>query len=225
MLGNVPAADVEVAAITGRFGHAVVRSGAGASRDKILSLLPDFDVLHFACHGMAFTEAPLDSGLSLAADEVLTLRDLLDVRLAGAPGRGRRLAVLSACEGSRPGDSLPDEVVSLPSGMLQAGFGGVIASQWAVDGPVSAMLMARFYEAFGHRCQTPSSSLRDAQCWLRDTTNVEKAAWFADQADAAHCPEDAAAFRAMWQANIRKPPGLRGHAHPRYWAAFSHYGA
>jgi CHAT domain-containing protein len=222
--GKVPAADAEVATITGRFAHALVQSGADANRENILSLLDQFDVVHFACHGIAFTEEPLDSALSLAADELLTLRDLLDLGRAGAAGAGSRLAVLSACEASRPGDSLPDEVVSLPSGMLQAGFAGVVAPQWAVDGPASAMLMAHFYEAFPHKGQTPATSLRNAQCWLRDTTNAEKATWFADQAAAASNPEDAAAFTAMWRATVRKPPDSRAHTNPQYWAAFAHYG-
>jgi CHAT domain-containing protein len=223
-LGDVPAAELEVASIRGRFPHAVVRSGASANRANVLSLLPTFDVVHFACHGIAFPEAPLESGLLLVADELLTLRELLDMGLANEASGGRRLAVLSACEASRLGESLPDEVVSLPSGMLQAGFAGVVAPQWAVDGPASAMLMARFYELLGREGQTPPTSLRDAQCWLRDTTNAEKAAWFAGEADAASDPGAAEALRVMWRATARKPPNLQAHANPQYWAGFAHCG-
>ena len=56
-----------------------------------------------------------------------------------------RLAVLSACETALPGTGLPDEVVALPTGLLQAGVAGVIASQWAVPDLGTAILMAEFY--------------------------------------------------------------------------------
>jgi CHAT domain-containing protein len=59
----------------------------------------------------------------MANDEILTLRDLFDLKLPGI-----RLAILSVCETGLPGTQLPDEVVSLPTGLLQAGVAGVVAS-------------------------------------------------------------------------------------------------
>ena len=56
-----------------------------------------------------------------------------------------RLAVLSACETAQPGTELPDEVVALPTGLLQAGVAGIVASQWSVPDRATAMLMAEFY--------------------------------------------------------------------------------
>ena len=82
-----------------------------ACRDTILAELPNYDVLHFSCHGHANFASPLDSGLLMANDEVLTLRDFLNIDLQGV-----HLAILSACETGLPGTKLPDEVVSLPIG-------------------------------------------------------------------------------------------------------------
>jgi CHAT domain-containing protein len=118
----------------------------------------------------------------------LRLRDLLTMRLR------LRLAVLSACETLPPGTDLPDEVVSLPTGLLQAGVGGIVASLWAVPDRATAMLMIEFYRRWRWDKLTPAEALRRAQQWLRDTTNGEKieqyrqalaagAGWLPAQAD------------------------------------------
>jgi CHAT domain-containing protein len=219
--GPVPCAGVEVSTVITHFGAADVLRAEGATRTSVLAKLVGSGVFHCACHGIASPEAPLDSALIMAADEPLTLRDLLEVRPSDAQAGGTRLAVLSACEASRPGDDLPDEMIGLPAGMLQAGLAGVIASQWAVDGAATAMLMARFYERWRVGGLEVAAALRDAQRWLRDTTCGEKADWFAERADAGGDE----ALRTLWRASVRKPSTERTYAHPRYWAAFSHVGA
>ena len=105
--------------------------------------MPAAQVAHFSCHGSNNWADPLATGLLMANDELLTVRDLLEQHLPG-----RRLATLSACETGIVGTDLPDEVIMLPSAMLQAGFGGVVASLWSVADVSTAMLMARFYEAW-----------------------------------------------------------------------------
>lgn len=108
----------------------------------------------------------------MAHDEMLTLRDLLSLRLAGA-----RLAVLSACETGVPGIELPDEVIALSTGLIQAGLGGVVASLWSVSDLSTMLLMARFYEHWKRDGLAPPEALRQAQVWVRDATNEEKAAY------------------------------------------------
>jgi CHAT domain-containing protein len=174
------------------------------------------DVLHLACHGFARLDAPLDSGLLLAGNRWVTLRDLLAMTL------NVRLAVLSACETSLPGTELPDEVVALPTGLLQAGVAGVIASQWAVPDLGTAILMTEFYRRRADT--TPAAALRDAQQWVRDTTNAEKideweqalaegVAWL--PAEAGEALIDRLAFR---------DPEARDHAELRTWAGFAYVG-
>jgi CHAT domain-containing protein len=59
----------------------------------------------------------------LADDEALTLREIMGLRLWRM-----RLCFLSACETGIVGVDIPDEVVSLPVGLIQAGAAGVVAS-------------------------------------------------------------------------------------------------
>jgi len=179
---------------------------------------PKANVLHLACHGFAALASPLDSGLLLAGGTVVTLGRLMRLQLQV------RLAVLSACETALPGTELPDEVVALPTGLLQAGVAGVVASQWRVPDRPTAMLMAEFYRCWRGERMTPAAALRAAQRWLRDTTTEEKRAHF----------QAAVATHATWL-----PPDVgrdfldrlcfepNGHAHAdiRNWGAFAHIGA
>jgi hypothetical protein len=76
------------------------------------------------------------------------------------------------------GTRLPDEVVAPPSALLRAGFAGIVASLWAVTDISTAMLMARFYHFWKHEEYAPDEALRQAQIWLRDSTNGEKLAYY-----------------------------------------------
>lgn len=113
--------------------------------------------------------SPWPAGSCSCGDEPLTLRDLL----RGSP-LDARLAVLSACETAVPGVDLPDEVVSLPTGLLQAGAAGVVGSLWAVSDLSTMVLMARFYALWRSDGLDPPEALRRAQQWVRDTPNGVK---------------------------------------------------
>jgi len=175
------------------------------------------DVLHLACHGFAALERPLDSGLALAGGQV-TLGRLIELRLRV------RLAVLSACETAQPGIELPDEVVALPTGLLQAGVAGIVASQWSVPDRATAMLMAEFYRCWRWDQMVPAAALRAAQRWLRDTTTAEKRAHFeaalSDQP--GWLPPDAGQAFLDW---LYFEPDGRVHADIHHWGAFAHVGA
>ncbi|WP_448594351.1 CHAT domain-containing protein, partial [Thermoflexus hugenholtzii] len=194
--------------------------GEAATREAVLREIPRYSVLHFSTHGWADLEEPLRSGLRMA-DGALRLGDLLDLRLEGA-----RLAVLSACETGLPGAQLPEEEVSLPSGLLQAGVAGVVGSLWAVNEVSTALLMIRFYDLWRGEGQEPPEALRQAQIWLRDSTNAEKEAFFRralPELGAIRLAERAARV-AFWDAVARRPQD-RDFAHPFYWAAFRYVGA
>lgn len=179
------------------------------------------NILHFACHGVADLTEPLNSRLILANDEPLTLAALS--RSAGPLRRQHvRLAVLSTCESQLPGLRLPDEVISLPAAMLQAGAIGIIASQWPVSGLATALLMTRFYSAWRADDQEPTEALHTAQEWLRDTTNAEKAATLDPRQLNSRIAAEA--LRPLWREIIRKPPDERSFAHVSDWGAFSYIG-
>jgi CHAT domain-containing protein len=202
----LPAAAVEVAFAAPRFSRPLVLSGLAATLKATRTELPRHAVLHFACHGHADLARPLKNGLLLANDRVLTLADCLQTRLEAA-----RVAVLSACETGIMGTQLPDEVVSLPTGLLQAGVPGVVASLWRVGDQATALLMARFYELWRDEQQPPASALRAAQAWLRQRTNAELARHFATTPGLAAALAD-------------RPGEARDFAAPEHWAGFYYTG-
>ena len=142
------------------------------------------------------------------SDGLLTLKDIFALNLADSGGI--RLAILSACETGMLGIENADEVVSLPTGLLQSGVAAVIASLWAVDDLSTMMLLTRFYDLWRTEGLEISQALRQAQQWVRDTTTQQKAKYFQ-----VTNPD-------LYQDLILLP--LDHFAHPFYWAAFSYVG-
>jgi len=219
--GALPNSSREVAAAVAMFDRSYVLRHHDATRSAVLQRLPEYPVLHFSCHGRADFDQPLDSGLAMADDELLCLRDFLNLRLPAA-----RLAVLSACETGVPAAELPNEVVSLPSGLLQAGVAGIAASLWSVADQSTMMLMVRFYELWRKRGVQPLEALVAAQKWVRDTSNSEKLTFFE-----GFLPEFAGdratrvAADALCSTIRQMCPEAQDFAHPFHWAAFSYTGS
>jgi CHAT domain-containing protein len=184
--------------------------------------LADYAILHFFCHGVAKLFEPLDSGLAMANDENLSLRDLLQLRLPNG-----RLAVLSACETSLAGTDLPDEVFSLPGGLMQAGVDGIVGSMSSVSDVNTMMLMARFYDFWRHEKIEPVEALRKAQQWLRDTANRQKKEYFLQEFVldmlAGNAGENVSDLPI--RELVLPDPDSRDYTHPFDWAAFSYVGA
>jgi CHAT domain-containing protein len=190
---------------------------SGLSPDDLRREMLESEVVHLACHGLADLESPLESRIVLGPQSVVHLRDLLPLNL------GLRLVVLSACETLLPGTELPDEVLALPSGLLQAGVGGVVASSWVVPDVASAVVMIEFYRRWRSGALSPSAALRSAQQWVRDTPLEAKL----DRYDAAsRGTED---WPEPWVAD-RLINALLTDAAPESfdvvgWAAFGYVGA
>lgn len=188
---------------------------AQATPERVLDGIRRATVAHLACHGRAQLDAPLDSGVLLADGAVLRLRDLLAVQTT------LRLAVLSACETSMPGLELPDEVVSLPTGLLQAGVGGVVASLWAVPDLSTALLMTEFYRRWRKEEADPPDALRAAQLWLRDTSNVQKLDDLAVWVEDGWLPREP--VEVLGDAVFGR--GADDDSHIQEWAGFAYVGA
>jgi CHAT domain-containing protein len=217
----LPFAAAEVAAAAAILGGpARELHGTDAERARILAELPGHSVVHFACHGLARPDAPLDSALLTSNNEQLTLGDLFRLELAEGNWRGMRLAVLSACETQLPGRELPDELVGLPSGFLQAGAAAVVASQWMIGDTAAALTTTMFYRNLVSGAEGPAA-LRDAQAWLRDTTNAEKAAFLHPATGRSGLPP--AVARPLWRWLMQAPDG-RSFLMPSQWAAMTYTG-
>ncbi|MDX3586621.1 CHAT domain-containing protein [Streptomyces europaeiscabiei] len=201
-------------------GRTAVLRGPAAHAEAARKALADTDAVHFACHGQANLLTPLDSSLLLAGSDELRLRDLLTLRLR------IRLAVLSACESYLPGTVLPDEVVSLPGGLLQAGVAGVVAAMWSLPDVQAALLMIDFYRRWRTEEQHPATALRDAQVWLRDVPNGEKFTFLQDSlaAGKAWLPDDETIEGLMLALEFQEEDG-RSFADLHSWAGFGYFGA
>lgn len=192
-------------------------SGQRATPLRFGKLAPTSDILHLACHGSADLDEPLQSGLLMATNLKVVLQELMEMRLHV------RLAVLSACETALPGTRLPEEVIGLPTGLVQAGVAGVVASQWAVLDGATAMLVTEFGRRWAGGALPPAVALQQAQQWLRDTTNREKRDhWLAALHEEPRLPADIVA--QFVAATTFGHPDRRSHQDLAAWAAFAHVG-
>ena len=143
--------------------------------------------VHFACHGLVELSDPYTVGLLLAYGSRLMTRDLLDPAVVRF--EHLRLAVLSACRTALPGTELPDEVVGLPSGWLQAGGIGVLASLWTISDSKTIALMTKFYELHLLDELDPVEALWLAQRWFRQLPTWRQDCRAAGTLHAAEGPE------------------------------------
>jgi len=186
-----------------------------ATRKRVLSELSNYDVIHLSCHGKANFDIPLNSGLLMADNELITLRDFLDLQL-----RGVRLAVLSACETGLSGISNPDEVASIATGLFRSGVAGVVSSLWLVPELSTMILMSRFYVLWREEKCAPSEALVLSQRWLKASSPLEVL---------EHCqkfiPELSDPTGELSEAGKVLKRDLRlDFSHPYYWAAFLYTG-
>ena len=146
--------------------------GREASRAAVLGALSRYQAVHFAGHASAQPVDPLASALLTARDVPLTVRDLMTQGVGAT-----RFAVLSACETARAGDELTDELISLPTALLQCGLAGVVASLWQVYDRPTTVIMSAFYENWRQEGLSPALALRAAQLWARDRGYPSPLAW------------------------------------------------
>lgn len=173
--GPLPATPEEAARILLDWGKddRTVLWHQDVTADAISTLLEDHTVFHFAGHAFADWSNPAQGGLLVAHDEVLTVEQLSRSRVA------LRLAVLSACETGMPGARVPNEVVGLPTALVQAGGCGVVASLWPVPDESTSRLMDHFYRRWREGGVAPAEALRHAQAAMRSDGTSHMHQWAA----------------------------------------------
>ncbi|GAA1738504.1 CHAT domain-containing protein [Luedemannella helvata] len=199
--GHLRYVAVETAEVTRRWTGSATRPIHACTWEQFRAAADQHTVWHLACHGSAEAGSIMDSRLYFA-DRQVTLADL---GRALQPAQ-RRLAVLSACRTNLTGSALPNEVVGLPSALIQIGFAGVIAASWAVDDLATTYLMTAFYQRWCRDGHEPAVALNRAQLWLRAATRADLTAFLPGLDPAGG-------------------PGEYPYVDPRYWAAFAYTGA
>jgi CHAT domain-containing protein len=127
--------------------------------------LEDFDVLHFAAHGVLSTKVPSRSALLLrpAGDEdgLLQAGEILELRLRAA------LVTLSACDTGAGAIHGQEGVSSLVRPFLAAGAHAVVANLWSADDTFSLTLMREFYTRLANGTDV-ADALRGAKLAMLD---------------------------------------------------------
>jgi CHAT domain-containing protein len=220
---NLENAEPEVQSAIASFGdRSTVLKHSAATIEAVKLKLAEASIVHFACHGKAELTEPLTSGLEMS-DGRLTLKDILALNLTERGGL--RLAILSACETGIIGIENADEAISLPTGLLQAGVAAVIASLWSVSDLSTMLLLTKFYDLWRTHNLAPDQALRQAQIWLRDSTNAEKLAELKiniPELNPTRMAPDTA--RQLFHELTLENPDDRTFSHPFHWAAFGYTG-
>lgn len=147
-----------------------VVSGAQAMPSAYKANNPgQFDLIHFATHGIASDTRPLDSAIILSPDAdgsfKLYARDIANIHL------NAELVTISACYGAGERTYSGQGLVGLAWAFLQAGAHQVIAGLWKVDDQSTPQLMKDFYSQFQEKTSV-AEALRSAKLKMLDSRGV-----------------------------------------------------
>ncbi|MGW6886725.1 CHAT domain-containing protein [Streptomyces chartreusis] len=161
------------------------------TKTRVLTSLPEFSIVHFACHGACDPKDPSQSRLLLHDHESdpLTVASLAPIKLDQAG-----LAYLSACRTAfTSATDLIDESIHLASAFQVAGFRHVVGTLWEVDDAIAARVAAAFYSAL----QTASglSISNTAQALHHTVRRVRDGDYLPGPNDLTHVP-------SLWAAYI-----------------------
>jgi tetratricopeptide (TPR) repeat protein/CHAT domain-containing protein len=134
--------------------------------------------------------------------------------LVGLPLEGLRLAVLSACETGLGELTGGEGVQGLQGAFHLAGCPNVVTSLWNVNDKATAALMAKFYHELWANKRPPLEALREAQLTIYRRPDL-----IPDLAGDRGAPQLKKAVELPVPAP-KGPPGSRGKADTKLWAAF-----
>jgi CHAT domain-containing protein len=147
-LSPLPAAEVEAHEVSALFSKKEVLLGRAATKPKVKSDGPLYDLLLFSTHGEMIEANPLKSNLRFTPtrqdDGKLTVSEIFDMDVKA------NLVTLSACEtglarGTKGDFPQGDDLVGLTRAFIYAGAPSVVASLWKVSDDSTVDLMRSFY--------------------------------------------------------------------------------
>lgn len=149
-------------------GSATVRS--------VSSEMEVSDWVHLACHGEQVTGKSMECGL-LLHDRKLTLTEIINLSLRPRAD----FAFLSACQTAAGDQTIAEESAHLASGMLFAGYRGVIATMWPIndeDGPqIAEDVYKRILKDGKPNRKEAARALHEAVKRLKETSNGDILSW------------------------------------------------
>jgi CHAT domain-containing protein len=162
-LSALPGAEQEARLVAAQF-HATPLLGATATKERILSSLPNSEIAHFATHGLLDQKTGgFQSGVALSPGDadngLLSAREIQHLKL------NADLVVLSACN-SALGKMSGDGIFGLSRSFLTAGVSSVVVSLWPISDDSTAFLMEHFYQHMrtgGDKSQALRSAMLDTK--------------------------------------------------------------
>lgn len=144
-----------------------------ATKEAVLRGMQTSTWVHLACHAQQYPLNTSESAFMLGNGDKLSLADI-----SAHPHADGELAFLSACQTAAGDFDLSEEGVHLASGMLFAGYRGVIATSWSVrdeDAPVVAEeVYRRLLEGRKVKRSGSALALHHATQLLRDNVGEDQ---------------------------------------------------
>jgi CHAT domain-containing protein/tetratricopeptide (TPR) repeat protein len=196
-----------------------VLEGSEATASRVSAAIADATYIHFACHGAADPDNPLNGGLDLApADGSGTARLNLGQLFSSIHLPQGALVVLSACETGIPKIESADEYIGLPAGFLFAGARTVVSTLWPISDLATWLLMREFANGVAAGGDA-ISTLRSAQQYVRQLrldTVVQEIRKAATSETDNRCRKQMLS-ESEWLEHAEPHP----FANPYWWAGFT----
>ncbi len=172
-LSDLSAATAEANDVAANYSNHFVLTAEKATEEAIKSEIIKSTIIHLATHGVIDERLWSNSRLVLAKplgsngeDGALRAYEIAQMHLPNA-----RLVVLSACQSGVERFYQGEGMIGLSRAFLSAGAPSVVASFWAVDSDVSAILMKDFHRQL--KTYPVSQALRRAQLNLLYRTSSQ----------------------------------------------------
>lgn len=145
------------------------RSLVGSTPKKALlyQQAPDYQALHFSCHGEFDPDSPLESMLHIGPGETLTGQEIIDHLHLNCD-----LVTLSACESGLSKVQRGDELYGLVRAFMYAGAPSILATLWRVDECSTLLFAQHFYQCLQQK-MAYAAALKASQLYLKHLTRQE----------------------------------------------------
>ncbi len=159
----IPFAEESVKILREVYGtkNTTIFTGEIATEENIKSIISNFDVIHFATHGIINNESPMSSYLQLTAensseDGKLEAVEIKDFAL------NAKLVVLAGCD-TGTGKIIDGEgIIGLTWALENAGVGKIIVSRWKVKDKSTKDLMTEFHRLYSSAKNKPATEASEA---------------------------------------------------------------